>query len=85
MDKVYKGNGKMHALVSMSAGTATNALGSVRAERTADPRTSPSIEGGTQGALDNLKEVMGNRTQGCSPQDTKAKVALSDWLLKGSN
>lgn len=50
----------MHALVSMSAGTATNALGSVRAERTADPRTSPSIEGGTQGALDNLKEVMGN-------------------------
>lgn len=60
MDRVCKENGKMHALVSMSAGTATNALGSVRAERTADPRTSPSIEEGTQGGLDKLKEVMEN-------------------------
>lgn len=60
MDTVCKENGKMHALVSMSAGTVTNALDSVRAKRTADPRTSPSIEEGTQGALDKLKEVMGN-------------------------
>lgn len=76
----------MHALMSMSAGTATNALGSVRAEGTAHPRTSSSIEGGTQGALDKLKEVMGNWTQRCSPQrDTKSKVSLSDWVLKGSN
>lgn len=75
MDTVCKGNGKMHALVSMSAGTATSALGSARAERTADPRTPPSVEGSTQGALDKFKEVMGNWTQSCSPQkDTKAKV-----------
>lgn len=84
MDTVCKGNGKMHALVSMSAGITT--LGSVYAEWTADSRTSSSIEEGTQGALDKLKEVMGNWTQRCSPQrDTKAKVPLSDWLLKGSN
>lgn len=86
MDTVCKGNGKMHALVSMFAGTATNALGSVKSEWTADSRTSPSIEEGTQGALDKLKEVMGNWAQRCSSQrDTKAKVSLSDWLLKGYN
>lgn len=49
MDTVCKGNGKMHALVSMSAGIATFSEGSVKAEWTADSRTSSSIEEGTQG------------------------------------